>query len=62
MEKPKEIIKQMNDLGKQGKSFIFLIDFEMKSPLIFRLENTEEDILFKIPGYSNHSEKTEKKT
>ncbi len=46
-------------MGKQGSPFVFLIDFEMKKPIMFSLHETKDKIWFQIPGHSNfrHSKK-----
>lgn len=44
----------MNHLGKQGKPFAFLIDFNGENPLLFD-KNASEKIWWQIPGYSNVS-------
>ena len=53
---PAQISKQMNNLGKQGKEFIFLIDFEMKKSLVIQPEKAPNILWYQIPGYSNHPE------
>jgi len=45
-------INKMNELGAQGKPFVFVIDFDFEKPLIFELDNTSE-ILWKTPEKSN---------
>lgn len=56
-----DIICQMNQMGRHREPFIFLIDFEMKKPLIFPFSKSKEEIWFQIPGlssfpdYRNHS-------
>ncbi len=35
-------IETMNQLGKEGKPFIFIIDFEMKNPIVLPLEEASE--------------------
>ena len=45
-------IHQMNELGAQGKPFVFVIDFDFEKPLIFDLDNVSE-ILWKTPEKSN---------
>lgn len=52
MKKSKRIIKRLNSLGKENKPFVFLIDFEGKTPQIF--DPTEnEKILWQTPKESN---------
>ena len=62
MREPKrDIIERMNELGEQGKPFVFLIDFDFENPLIFEPENVDQ-ILWKTPDASNFSlEKTNNK-
>jgi len=43
----------MNRLGKHGEPFVFLIDFEMKKPVVFPLSELTGKIWFQIPGHSN---------
>ena len=42
----------MNELGAQGKPFVFVIDFDFEKPLIFEPDNVSE-ILWKTPEKSN---------
>ncbi|MBT3382464.1 MAG: aminodeoxychorismate synthase component I [Prolixibacteraceae bacterium] len=53
MNKPEEIINRMNDLGKQGEPFVFLIDFLGQKPKIFPLKESSGEILWHIPDFSN---------
>jgi para-aminobenzoate synthetase component I len=46
-------IKLMNKLGKERKAFLFIIDFEMKQPLIFKLDEVPGDIMFDLNGVRN---------
>lgn len=44
----------MNDLGMSGSPFLFIIDFEMKSPIVIPLlELNSNKILFYINGFTN---------
>ncbi len=45
---------KLNDLGKKGQPFLFIIDFEGKQPEVFELNNLPGDIYFQIPGLSNN--------
>ncbi|MDN5200571.1 aminodeoxychorismate synthase component I [Fulvivirgaceae bacterium BMA10] len=48
--------KRMNDMGSEGIPFLFVIDFEMKKPVIFPIrEMTQHPILFDINGYRNYA-------
>jgi para-aminobenzoate synthetase component I len=52
MLKSQKIIDQLNSLGKKGEPFVFLIDFEGNTPLIFHPDETDS-ILWKTPENSN---------
>jgi para-aminobenzoate synthetase component 1 len=43
----------MNELGAQGKPFVFIIDFDFQKPLLFETECTDE-LLWKTPVSSNY--------
>ncbi|MEI8201831.1 MAG: aminodeoxychorismate synthase component I [Bacteroidota bacterium] len=48
------IINQMNEYGKLGIPFVFIVDFLMKSPLLFTLDQIPSDeIWFDFNGFSN---------
>ncbi|MFA8449157.1 MAG: aminodeoxychorismate synthase component I [Bacteroidales bacterium] len=51
-----DIRRKMNEFGTRKEPFLFLIDFEMKKPLVIPLNqiNTSE-ILFQFPSFSNYS-------
>ncbi|MCX6231318.1 MAG: aminodeoxychorismate synthase component I [Bacteroidetes bacterium] len=46
-------IKLMNKYGAERTPFLFIIDFEMKQPLVFKLNEVQSDILYDINGISN---------
>jgi para-aminobenzoate synthetase component 1 len=46
-------IERLNELGAQGKPFVFVIDFDFEKPLIFELGDTST-VLWKTPGLANH--------
>ena len=46
-------INELNNLGAARIPFLFIIDFELKKPLVFPLHQLPGDILFDIPGFSN---------
>jgi para-aminobenzoate synthetase component I len=49
-----EMIRRMNDWGKQREPFVFVIDFDVKQPLLFPLSTLrDEELLFDIHGVSN---------
>ncbi len=53
MEIKQEIFDQLNDWGKRGKPFVFLIDFLGLNPLIFPLHDPQNQLFWQIPGFSN---------
>ena len=58
------IIHKMNEWGEKREPFIFIIDFEMKEPLIFPLSEVDsKEVRFDVNGFSNCSfdEKIEQK-
>ncbi|MBN2636752.1 MAG: aminodeoxychorismate synthase component I [Prolixibacteraceae bacterium] len=60
IQKIKDTVFKMNSLGKQGKPFAFLIDFEMKKPVIFESPEKSKKIWFQIPGFSNSPDSIKK--
>lgn len=46
----------MNQMGKDKIPFLFIIDFEMKKPLLFELDKVDKNILYFVNGISNYSE------
>jgi para-aminobenzoate synthetase component I len=55
-ENTQQAIKKMNDLGSQGKPFLFVIDYEMKQPIVLTLEEVEQEgIFYKINDKTNFS-------
>lgn len=53
MQKQKHIINKLNSLGKKGKPFIFLVDFDGSTPLIYYPDETEK-VLWETPNCSNY--------
>jgi para-aminobenzoate synthetase component 1 len=51
-ENKQNTIERMNELGANGKPFVFLIDFNFEKPLIFHPEDSTE-ILWKTPKLAN---------
>ena len=58
MQQKKETVReQMNQLGKAGKAFLFIVDFLMKKPVVLPAEEIDpEAVLFQLPGTSNTGE------
>lgn len=51
-----QAIQKMNNLGSRGKPFFFVIDYEMKQPVVLTLEEVEqENIFYKINENTNFS-------
>ena len=53
-ESSQQAIQKMNDLGRQGKPFLFVIDYDLKQPVVLTLEELEEQkIFYKINDRTN---------
>ena len=52
-ENQKYTVERMNQLGAEGKPFVFIIDFDFEKPLIFDM-NHNADLLWKTPESSNY--------
>lgn len=51
-----QAFEKMNDMGRRKIPFLFIIDFEMKQPLVIPIEDLpQHPILFDINGYRNFS-------
>lgn len=53
MNVPTDTVKQLNQWGKQGRSFVFLIDFQGIQPVFFPLNEPNKVLFWEIPGFSN---------
>lgn len=52
----KDFVDKMNLFGKERKPFLFILDYELKEPLIIPLEQSaQQDILFSISGKENYT-------
>lgn len=57
-----EFVNIMNTFSREGESFIFIIDFEMKKPLIYKLnEAASKGVFFEIKGNKNFKVEPESK-
>ncbi len=45
MKASEKAIQSMNSLGKERVPFLFIIDFEMKQPIVLRLDEIDNDLL-----------------
>src|SRR5215470_3080862 len=46
---------EMNKLGREQVPFLFLIDFEMEKPLLYKLDELDpEKILYEVNGVRNY--------
>lgn len=55
-ETTQQAIQKMNDLGSQGTPFLFVVDYELKQPIVLTLEEAgQENIFFKINDKTNFS-------
>lgn len=49
-----EFTAKMNEWGQQQVPFLFVVDFEMRKPVLIRLDDVNNDeILFEINGFTN---------
>ncbi len=48
-----DCISQINQLGAERKPFFFMIDFEMKKPIVYPLDELPESIWYDLNGVSN---------
>jgi para-aminobenzoate synthetase component 1 len=50
-----EVIEKMNKWGKESIPFLFIIDFEIQNPLVFRIDEINHDeILFQLNENTNY--------
>lgn len=56
--KSHKVAVEMNQFGKERTPFLFIIDFEMKSPIVIKLSDVGSSILFKVGDYSNFTSKS----
>lgn len=54
---PAHIVRQMNELGKTRKPFVFLFDFDCADCRIWEIGSENEELLWRTPGQSNFSSK-----
>ena len=52
---------ELNNWGKEKKSFVFLIDFECRAPLAWLVDSCPDDFKYNFHGFTNHLQKTERK-
>ena len=55
-------INKINQLGRNKTPFFFMIDFEMKKPIIYPLDELPDSIRYNLNGKSNHESENEDKT
>ena len=53
MSKAEKIRIQMNHLGSEGTPFVFLIDFLMQAPLVFKVNDLNEELNWQTPMSKN---------
>ena len=53
-ESTRQAIQKMNDLGSEGKPFLFVIDYDLRQPVVLTLEEVEQaNIFYKINDKTN---------
>ncbi len=55
-------IETMNKLGKDRIPFLFVIDYEIRTPIIVKLSEVSKNILFKVNKIKNYDKVPEKKS
>ncbi len=50
MQSNETYFEKLNQWGKEGIPFLFVIDFEQKKPLAFPLTELPENVFFEVPG------------
>jgi len=55
---PQKAITAMNEYGKERIPFLFIIDFEMKSPIVINISDADSSILFHTCNYKNYFDKS----
>lgn len=56
MQRNETYFEKLNKLGKSATPFLFLIDYEMKKPLVYKLNEIPNGVFYSIPSYSNSKE------
>jgi len=52
--KPELFVKQLSTYAKNGEPFVFVIDFELRKPMVCKLEDAKKnDIFYNIKGNTN---------
>jgi para-aminobenzoate synthetase component 1 len=52
-----EFVQVLNEWGRDNVPFLFVVDFEMKKPLVFRLNDVRTDeLLYNVNGFTNATE------
>lgn len=55
-------IDKLNELGRDKIPFFFMVDFEMKKPIIYPLDELPDSIRYNLNGKSNHKPEEEQKS
>lgn len=55
-QKIKQTINKINNLGRQSRPFLFIIDFGIKSPLVYEVDEIPKDVMFKTRNGKNFNE------
>jgi para-aminobenzoate synthetase component 1 len=62
MKACKDTLSKMNSYGTKGVPFIFVIDYDIEKPFLFRIDElSKENIFVYTPGFSYLPEKSDKK-
>ena len=62
MQQVKDIKKQMNEYGAKSIPFLFIIDFDMQKPLIFKADELESNNILADKASIKRENKFDEKT
>lgn len=57
IHKPENLswVARMNALGKESIPFVFLLDFDLTTPIVWTMDEIPDDVLFKINQFKNYN-------
>lgn len=55
-----EAIREMNTMGRQGASFVFVISYDMTDCMVWTMDNVPQNVLFNFRGVSNEGHEERK--
>ena len=57
IHKPENLswVARMNALGKESIPFVFLLDFDLTTPIVWTMDEIPDDVLYKINQFKNYN-------